>query len=149
MVSTEYSQAMVEILEIIEHSEDNIKNKIPKGLIEFWQANKSENYKPNLDHNKSLYEMNLKPKTKALITMIYSKYLCNETEKKNLQLKLKSNEKELSEKYNKNIFEKQDKKETVNSVEFKENNNVAMVKYKEPIIKRIINNIKKRISCRK
>ena len=52
MVSVEYSEAIVEVLEILEYSDDNIIEKIPKSLIEFWQRNKSQTYTPNLDHNK-------------------------------------------------------------------------------------------------
>ena len=63
MVSIEYSEAIVEVLEILQYSDDNIIEKIPKKLIEFWQKNKSTTYKPNLDHSKSINEMDLKKKT--------------------------------------------------------------------------------------
>ena len=104
MVSVEYSEAIVEVLEILQYSDNNIISKIPKQLIEFWQRNKSTTYKPNLDHSKSINEMNLKSKTKSIITMIYLNYLCEDVEKKKINLILKDNEKkyqeELKEKYN-------------------------------------------------
>ena len=40
MVSTEYSEAIVEVLDILHYSEDDIIEKIPKKLIEFWERNK-------------------------------------------------------------------------------------------------------------
>ena len=51
MANIEYSEAIVEVLEILEYSDDNILEKIPKKLIKFWERNKSKTYKPNLDHN--------------------------------------------------------------------------------------------------
>lgn len=143
MVSCEYSEAIVEVLDILQNSDDNIIERIPKELIEFWERNKSETYKPSLDHSKPINEMDLKKKTKSLIAMIYLYYLCDEEEKNNLNSILKSNEekyqKELREKYNPdNIFKKniQEAKEKI--VE----DNAQIKVYKEPLFKRIINKIK-------
>ena len=144
MVSVEYSEAIVEILDILNNSDETIYNKIPKKLIEFWQRNKSETYKPNLDHSKKLTEMNLKEKTKSIIAMIYLNYLCDEDEKKETILILKNNEnayqKEIREKYNPdNIF-----KNTNKEVMTEQNINITdMVKYKKSIILRIIDFIKR------
>ena len=144
MVSTEYSEAIVEVLDILHYSEDDIIEKIPKKLIEFWERNKSTTYKPNLDHSKPINEMKLKDKTKSLITMIYLNYLCDETQKKNTQLILKNNEekyqKELREKYNPdNIFNRnqviKEKKEIENYTETKQN--IQMIEYKESFFTKI------------
>lgn len=148
MISTEYSEAIVEVLDILQYSDDYIVGKIPKKLIEFWERNKSTTYKPNLDHSKPINEMNLKDKTKSLITMIYLNYLCDETQKKNTQLILKNNEekyqKELREKYNPdNIFNRNQgiNKEIEGDTETKEN--IQMIEYKESIFRKIINKILK------
>lgn len=147
MVSIEYREAIVEVLEILQYSDDCIIEKIPKKLIEFWQKNKSTTYKPNLDHNKSINEMDLKNKTKSIITMIYLNYLCDDEERSNINLRLKNNEEkyqqELMEKYNTdNIFKKHNQK-----LEVEENvvatNNMTMVEYRESIFKKIINIIKR------
>ena len=42
--------------------------------------------------------MNLKSKTKSIITMIYLNYLCEDAEKKKINLILKDNEKKYQEK---------------------------------------------------
>ena len=80
---------------------------LSKSRIEFWQKNKSATYKPSLDHSKSINEMNLKKKTKSIITMIYLNYLCDDEERDNMNLILKDNEEkyqqELREKYNSKI----------------------------------------------
>lgn len=145
MVSVEYSEAIVEVLDILDNSEDSIVEKIPKKLIEFWQKNKSTTYKPNLDHSKSLKEMELKSKTKSLITMIYLNYLCDASEKDKIKSILKKNEEEyqqeLKEIYNTdNIFKKDVLEDVV-----KENvseSNVQIAEYKDTMFKRIINKIK-------
>ena len=91
MVSAEYSEALVEVLEIIENSDETLYKKIPNKLIQFWQKNKSITYKANLDHSKPLNEMKLKEKTKDIITMIYLNYLCDENERNLLINTLKNN----------------------------------------------------------
>ena len=138
MVTVEYSEAIVEILEILENSDNTICEKIPKRLIEFWQRNKSTTYKPNLDHNKPLNEMNLKQKKKDTITMIYLNYICDENEKEITIDKLKENEENyqilLREKYNPDkIFKNRDKEQV---------KTLAVVKYKDSMFSKIIKSIK-------
>lgn len=146
MVSVEYSEAIVEILDILENSDDTIYKKIPNKLIEFWQRNKSTTYKPNLDHDKPLNEMDLKEKTKDIITMIYLNYLCDENEKEIIIDRLRKNEENyqlmLRDKYNPdNIFKKQAKQETIKIEESIKN--VDIVEYKESIFSKIIKLIKR------
>lgn len=143
MVSVEYSEAIVEVLDILNHSDDYIKEKIPKKLIKFWERNKSTTYKPNLDHSKSINEMNLKKKTKSIIAMIYLNYLCNDTERDNIKLILRENEekyqKELREKYNTDNLFKNKKTETVKVKETTQ----EIVEYKESnFLQRILDKIK-------
>ena len=142
MVSVEYSEAIVEILDILKNSDDTIYKKIPNKLIEFWQINKSTTYKPNLDHSKPLNEMELKEKTKDLITMIYLNYLCNDNEKKTMINTLINNEKnyqlELRKKYNTDNIFKNRKKEIVVKEETQ-----ALVKYnKKTFLQRFFDKIK-------
>ena len=145
MVSIEYSEAIVEVLDILQYSDDNIIEKIPKEIIEFWQKNKSITYRPKLDHSKTINEMHLKNKTKSIITMIYLNYLCDDVEKNDINLILKANEEkyqeELIKTYNPdNIFKKHKKVQKID-----ENivaNKVTMMAYKESILTRFINKIK-------
>lgn len=143
MVSLEYSEAMVEVLDILDNSEEGIYEKIPKTVIEFWKKNKSSTYKPKLDHSKTLDEMDLKEKTRDIITMIYLNYLCDEEEKKNTLQIIRGNEevyqKELRKIYNPDdIFKK--KQETKKEEKIKD---LTIVKSKETIFTKIINMIKK------
>ena len=143
MVSLEYSEAMVEILDILNNSDESIREKIPKNVILFWEKNKSSTYKPQLDHSKPINEMNLKDKTKDLITMIYLNYLCNDVERKNTVKVIEKNEQiyqeKLRKKYNPDdIFKKHNKEKTEENVK-----DLIAVKEKESIFTRIINSIKK------
>ena len=161
----ETKEAIAEVLDIIENSDISIKEKIPQEVIDFFENNKDREYIVNLDHSKTLEEMNLKEKTKEFISLIYIKYLCEEDERKEMEKILLDNEikyqKELKEKYkNENIFEKKkkDKKEKKENkkeqekIEDKKSNEevkkeIKMIKSKESfwnkIIKKIKNNILK------
>ena len=104
MIGTKYSEAAVEVLDILKHTREEDVNKIPKTFIEFLKNNKSDTYMSKLDHTKEIKEMELKPETEAILGLIYMKYWANEEEKSEFQEKIKNNEiayqKELREKYN-------------------------------------------------
>lgn len=137
MVSTEYSEAISEVLDILQNSDDSIVKRIPRKLIEFWEKNKSSTYIPNLNHNKTINEMDLKDKTKDIITMIYLEYLCDTDEKKNIKKVLIKNEEKYQEKlrnkYNPdNLFKK------IDTTEKKSTKDFQMIVYKEPFYIKII-----------
>lgn len=146
MANIEYSEAIVEVLEILEYSDDNILEKIPKKLIKFWERNKYKTYKPNLDHNKSISEMNLKDKTKSIIGMIYLNYLCNEEETKEISSIINHNEEiyqtELIKNHNSQHWEKvQNKTNTIN--ENAKSTSITIIDNKESIFKKIVDRIKR------
>ena len=138
MVSVDYSEAMVEILDILDHSEDDIRKRIPAKLINFWNENKSKTYKPQLDHSKPIKEMGIKKKTKTIIAMIYLNYLCDGKEKEELKKQMIKNDEAVKEKYDAaKLFENQKMEVAKENVA-----NMEMVEYKEPFFKKIINKIK-------
>lgn len=115
MVSAEYSEAASEVLAILDNTEIEEVNKIPKKFIKFLQENCSKNYDPKFDNSKSISELELKPKTHALLGLLYLKYWADEGGKQKFNKKIKANEekyqKEIREKYNTdNLFKT---KETV------------------------------------
>lgn len=146
MANIEYSEAIVEVLEILEYSDDNILEKIPKKLIKFWERNKSKTYKPNLDHNKSISEMKLKNKTKSILSMIYLNYLCNDAEVKEISSIINHNEEiyqtELIKNHNSQHWEKiQNKTNTIN--ENAKSTSITIIDNKESIFKKIVDRIKR------
>lgn len=106
MVSKEYSEAIAETLDILEHTDKNDVNKISNKFMDFLKENTSKTYKSNLDYTKRIQDMNLKEKTIGILSVINKKYWCNEEERKDFELKLRENEIEyqnkLMEKYNPN-----------------------------------------------
>ena len=100
------------------------------------------NHISKIDHSKKLITQDLKPKTRAIIAMLYRNYWCTPEEKEQFESIMKQNyEKEqeaLREKYNPdNIFK--EKKDVV----IEETNTMEMTIYKESIFKRFINRIRK------
>lgn len=145
MVSVAYSEAAVEVLDILKHTRKEDVNKIPKKFIEFLENNKSKTYIANLDHTKTIKEMELKPKTQALLGLIYLKYWANEEEKLEFRKKARENEcnyqKELNEKYNPDNLFKSRKTIGMDKKEFEQQTALVEIK-KETIIQTIINKIK-------
>lgn len=144
MVSDAYSEAAVEVLDILNHTREEDVNKIPKKFLEFLENNKSKTYISNLDHTKTIKEMNLKPKTEALLGLIYLKYWANDEEKivfkkraKEIEIKYQE---ELREKYNTdNLFK--NKKTVLNQNNIKEETLLQVIQ-KETFIQRILKKIK-------
>lgn len=139
-LTNEYKEAIAETLDILYNSDKYIINKIPKKLIDFFEENKSQTYKSNLDYNQEITEINLKPKTKSIISMLYLNYICDKDEKIKLRKKMEQNEKVyqeiLSKKYStENLFSKNKK--------IKNNNETDMIKTEESNFKKILIKIKK------
>ena len=55
MINTEYREALVEVLEIINHLEEDEKSKIPSEIVEFYEKNKSKTYIPNINIEEGIY----------------------------------------------------------------------------------------------
>lgn len=145
MENVEYLNSLYQVSEIIKYFSPELKNKIPKKLLTYFEENKSQNYNWNLDKTKSLKEQKLLENTKEILSMIYKEYLCDEKEKLEIEKILIDNEisyqNSLSKKYSSDIFGKKSRKMSCTDGEINENN-VELLKYKEPIFKRILNKIK-------
>jgi len=112
-----YEEAVTEVLDILNHTRMEDIKKISPKFIEYLKQHSSKTYIPNLDHTQKLKDMNLKPKTKALMCLIYRDYFCcDENQKKEYDKKIFEAEleyqKELQEKYNSdNLFKNKTLKE--------------------------------------
>ena len=142
------NQSFTEVYYIINHFEKELYNKIPKGFINLIKQNMDKSYKCNIDFSEDINKQDLLHETRVILSLIYRDYLCSEEERKILIEKDKSEiakyEEELREKYNPdNLFKKN--QTTINN--YQENTNVnenetAMIQYKESFIKKILNKIK-------
>ena len=141
----EEAEAYTEVLTVLNNMEAKYKAKIPKKLIELFENNCATDYNFSLDVAIPLKDQNLKRKTLALLALLDLNYWCeSKEEKEELLNKYRENDikkqEELREKYNPdNIFKRNREEEQI-----EENTEVkAMVEYKEPLLKRIINKIKR------
>lgn len=145
MVSIEYSEAATEVLEILDNTNKEDIEKIPKQFIDFLKQNSSKNYKPNIDYSKPIEEMNLKKKTIDILAIICSKYWCDDLNKIEFDNMLEWNEKIQKEKLN-------EKYDSSNMFNRKTNSNTEeqlIVINKENLITKIINIIKNKLANKK
>lgn len=151
MVDVETQEIFSEVNAFLEIIGEEYRNKIPKELIKMFKSQKSKQYNPIIDTNIPITQQNLKKETLAMIAMIDLKYWCdNQKKKREFTQKLIDNKKrhqeELIEKYNPNdIFKNNEHEEiSINNTNDKNivANEIAMIKYKEPVIKKIIYKIK-------
>ena len=149
MFELEYGEAAVEVLDILDNTNKSDVDKIPSNFIKFLVDNASEDYKVNLDHSKLISEMNLKEKTKEILGVIYINWWCDKKDKENYMKQIKELEMkrqaEINEKYNPNkIFKNKNKiQEYTNETKMDtvQNETVAMIEYRESILKKIWNKI--------
>ncbi len=144
MENIEYSNSLYQINEIIKYMAPNLKARIPKKFISYFENNKSKDYDWKIDKAIPLKEQSLLPTTKEILTVLYKDYICDDIERVELEKTLNNNEikyqEELREKYNpENIFNDKTKK-VVNTIT--ENENTSVVTYKESFFSKIISKIK-------
>ena len=144
MTNIAYSEAASEVLAILDNTDIEAVNKIPKKFIEFLKQNSLKNYNPQFDKTKSISELGLKPKTQALLGLIYLKYWANEEDKEKFNKKIRNNEekyqKELKEKYSTdNLFKN---KETIVKQENIQKESQLTLIQNKTFIQKIIEKIK-------
>jgi len=144
MINKEYAEAAVEVLDILNHTDKEMVAKIPSKFIEFLKENSSKEYVSNLNHSKTIKEMELKPKTEAILGLIYLKYWADEDGKKRFEQKIKENEvflaNELKKDFENNMFQDNHETQINNNLE---KNNMLVECQREGFVSRIIKIIKK------
>lgn len=146
-MKNEYRKSLYEVYVVLEHTNEKIKNRIPKKFIEFIKENMDKRHEFYLKENIGLEKQDLMLETKQILALIYRDYICSKEERKKLilQEKEKQNKKEEEneEKYNINFKKNADnKKDSIK--EIKENQENSLIKIaKEKWYKRLINKILK------
>lgn len=143
MENIEYSNSLYQINEILKYMEPNLKARIPKKFISYFENNKSQEYSWTIDKSQSLEKQDLLPTTKEILTVLYKEFICDDIEKIELEKTLSNNEikyqEKLREKYNPdNIFEDRKSNPKTEQIE-NENTSIA---YKESFFSKLINKIK-------
>lgn len=135
-----YSQAFTEVLEVLKNSEKSIISKIPANFIDFLNKYKDKNYMVEIDFSDENWDDKVKKETQALLALIYRDYIVSQKDRERLLIEEREEQKrienEIREKYNlDNLFKER--------VDNNTNNNVEIVKYKESILKKFINKLKR------
>ena len=144
MENIEYSNSLYQINEILKYVTPNLKARIPKRIISYFETNKSTDFNWQIDKTIPLEKQDLLPTTKELLAVLYRDYMCDDIERAKLNKVLNENEikyqNELRGKYNPdNIFKE---RERSIKTEQKESEKNSIVTYKESFFSRIISKIK-------
>lgn len=105
-MTDEYKNSLSEVSIALKSLSTDIRNKIPKSLLNFIEENKSKGYIPKFDIELPLSKQNLMKETKVILSLIYRSYLCDEETRRKLKIddiiEIKTKQIELN---NKHIYE--------------------------------------------
>lgn len=76
-----YREACSEVCFILDNFESNSRLKIPEKIINLLEENKIKHYPININLSIPLKEQVLKEETKAILALLYRKFLCSESER--------------------------------------------------------------------
>ena len=104
-------RAVSEVIQILNHTEKEIIERIPEKFIKFLFDNADNEYEPNIDFFDENWENSIDEDAKALLALIYRDYIASDNERNELlEEERKENAKQeelLREKYNPdNLFKK-------------------------------------------
>lgn len=137
-----------EVYEILNLMDIKYLDKIPDKVKELINNERDKEIQTNIAIDIPLEKQGLQRDTLTLLTILYLNYWCESEQEKRELIELFNNvDKTNAEKYSyENLFNN-NKKSKIQET-FTENN-IAMVEYKESIIKRILNKIRKLFSRKK
>lgn len=142
MVDIMYQNALAEVEEILQNTEEELVAKIPNKIRQFIKENRNQEYMTNIVNAEPLNRQSILPETQALLALIYRSYWTTEEEKKEFadrdSIELKKEEVKQSL-YSSNVFEKQKMTDEI-EVKPKEITDIVLVqeeKWYQKIWKRI------------
>ena len=148
MREVEYSEAAVEVLDILNHTAREDVELIPQSFIKFLTDISSKSYKVQFNHEQPVNGMNLRKQTRELLGYIYITWWCNKEERekyKNLIHEGNIKKEEIRELYDANdLFKNKKKTEQVINKPEEVCQERSINEYKkENIFKKFINKILK------
>lgn len=146
MGEIEYSEAAVEVLDILNHTNKEDVERIPQSFIKFLTDISSKSYKSNFNHEQPINRLNLRQQTKELLGFIYITWWCNEQEREKYKKVINENnikEQGITGNYNVNDIFKNKKEHNEHAIAKNESTiETSIVKYKkESFIKKVLNRI--------
>lgn len=148
MIEAKYSEAAVEVLDILNYTDKEDVKKIPQSFIKFLSEIANKNYKANFNHNGPISGLNLKKQTRELLGFIYITWWCDEKDRNKFKSVIQSDNSKIektekSENYNiDDIFKNKKKLKSNVITQDIAKEETSMIEYKEEnIFKKIINKI--------
>lgn len=148
MREIEYSEAAVEVLDILNHTNKEDVARIPQSFIKFLTNISSKSYKVKFNHEQPINGLNLKKQTRELLGFIYITWWCNKEDRdkyKNLIHEGNIKKEEIREQYDANdLFKNKKEIEQVINKPEEISQEKSITEYKkENIFKKFINKILK------
>ena len=145
-MDTKTKEIYSEVYGILNILGKNYIEKLPSNLYNMIKQEKANEYNPQYDSSIALEQQNIKRESLSMIALFHLNYWCDSQDEKNKLKELFENNEikyqtELREKYNSDNLFKNRQKLVQN--DYAKENTKAMVKYKESIFRRIINEIKR------
>lgn len=148
MREVEYSEAAVEVLNVLNYTNQEDVRKIPQSFIKFLTEIANKNYKVKFNHNGPISGLNLRKQTRELLGFIYITWWCNDKDRNNYKNIIYSNNSkseqiEKIDNYNIDDIFKNKKETKTNAVtENKIEKETSIIKYKEEgLFKKFLNKI--------
>lgn len=111
MTYEDYADLAAEMNILFRYIDDELVEKVPQKIVEFFQDIASPDYKSKIDPRFPLDEQELLPSTECMLTLLYRQYWCSEEEREELD-KLIVEQAELEEQQGQatfdNLFQKID-----------------------------------------
>ena len=84
-MSYAYREAYTEVYYILQNMSEADVSKIPMSVLEVIKRNRLRNYNVTIDTSLPLKDQGLKEETKAILSILYRKFLCDEDEREVLE----------------------------------------------------------------
>lgn len=141
----EYSVAAVEVLDILNHTNQEDVRKIPQSFIKFLIDISSKNYKSQFNHEYPISGLNLRKETKELLGFIYITWWCDEKDRIKYKNMIHSNNSKtgILTNYNvENIFKNKRERKANENIQNEDVKKTSILEYKEEnIFKKLINKL--------
>ena len=72
-----YANALKELYDILQNTEEELLTKIPQNFLDFVKENMNQEYISNIDYNLEIDKQKLLPETEAILSLIYRSYWSN------------------------------------------------------------------------
>lgn len=143
---SEYSEAAVEVLDILNHTEKEDVAKIPQSFIKFLTDISNKNYKARFNHEQPITGLNLRKQTKELLGFIYITWWANSEEREKYKKQMYNENiksEEMIQSYNVNdIFKNKNEEKSKKIVQNESAIETSIREYKEvSIFKKCFNKI--------